>query len=83
VSACVLNQFNNHWLFSHTLQFAITMCLKCKEEVTNPLAQVSLIDNDYIIAFELFMFATNIKKEICDVLEPFLSLKEDMKKKVS
>jgi hypothetical protein len=29
------------------------------------------------------MFATNIKKEICDVLESFLSLKEDMKKKVS
>jgi hypothetical protein len=26
----------------------------CREEVTNPLAQVSLIDDDFGIAFELF-----------------------------
>jgi hypothetical protein len=30
------------------------MCLKCKEGVTNPLAQVSLIDDDFGIAFEFF-----------------------------
>ncbi len=52
-------------------------------KITNPLVQVSLLNDDSIITFELSMFATNIKKEICDVLESFLSLKEDMKKKVS
>ncbi len=35
VSACVLNQSNSNWLLFNALQFAITMCLKCKEEVTN------------------------------------------------
>jgi hypothetical protein len=49
------------------------MCLKCKEKVTNPLAQVSLIDDDSRIALELSLFATNIKKEICGVLESFHS----------
>jgi hypothetical protein len=43
------------------------MCLKCKE-VTNPPAQVNWIDDDSKIAFKLFLFPTNIKKEICDVL---------------
>jgi hypothetical protein len=48
------------------------MCLKCREEVTNPPTQVSLIDDDFEIAFEFF-FATNIKKEVCGVLESFVS----------
>jgi hypothetical protein len=47
------------------------MCLKWKEEVTNPPSQVNLIDNDYEIAFELSLFATSIK-EVCNVLESFL-----------
>jgi hypothetical protein len=51
------------------------MCLKCKEKVTNPPTQVNLIDDEYgNIAFELFLFATNIKKEVCDVLKSFFSL---------
>jgi hypothetical protein len=50
------------------------MCLKCTEEITNPHTQVSLIGDDSRIAFELSsLFAINIKKEICDVLESFLS----------
>jgi hypothetical protein len=48
------------------------MCLKCKEKVTNPLAQVNLIDDNFGIAFELILFAINIKKEVCDVLELFI-----------
>jgi hypothetical protein len=48
------------------------VCLKCKEEVINPPTQVNLIYDDYgNIAFELFLFATNIKKEVCDLLESF------------
>jgi hypothetical protein len=58
------------------------MCSKCTEEVTNPPTQVSLIGGDFRIAFELLnLFAINIKKEICDVLESFPSFKEDLKKK--
>jgi hypothetical protein len=39
-----------------------------------------LIDDDFEIAFELFLFVTNIK-EVCGVLESFLSFKEDLKRK--
>jgi hypothetical protein len=45
------------------------MCLKCREEVTNLPPQVNLIDDDFEIAFELFLFV----KEVCGVLESFLS----------
>jgi hypothetical protein len=45
------------------------MCLKCRKKITNPLAQVSLIDDDFGIGFVLFLFATNIKKEFRGVLE--------------
>jgi hypothetical protein len=39
------------------------MCLKCRE-VTNPLAQVNLIDDDSKIAFELIsLFATISRKK--------------------
>jgi hypothetical protein len=47
------------------------MCLKCKEKVTNPFAQVNLIDDDYKIVFKFFIFVINIKKVVCGVLEFF------------
>lgn len=47
------------------------MRLKWKKEVTNPPFQANLIDNVSEIAFELSLFATNIK-EVCNVLESFL-----------
>jgi len=56
------------------------MCLKCIVKFTNPHAQVNLIDDNFKIAFELFLFATNIKKEVCDVLE-FFFLFKNMKTK--
>jgi hypothetical protein len=65
------------------VQFAITMCLKCREEVTNPFAQVCLIDDDSRIDFELFLFITNIKKEICSVLDSFLHFKKIFETKKS
>ncbi len=42
-----------------------------KEEITNPPTQVNLITNDSNIVFELSLFTTNIKKEVCGVLESF------------
>jgi hypothetical protein len=44
------------------------MCLKFKEEITNPFALINLIDDDYEITFELFLFASNIGREVCGVL---------------
>jgi hypothetical protein len=49
------------------------MCLKFREEITNPSIVVSLIDDDYEIAFKLSLFASNIKGEVYCVLDFFLS----------
>jgi hypothetical protein len=45
------------------------MCLKYREEVTNPPTQVNLIDDDYGTVFELYLFV----REVYGVLEYFLS----------
>jgi hypothetical protein len=47
------------------------MCLKFKEEFTNPLAQIHLIDDGVVL--KLVLFASNMKKEIYFNLESFLS----------
>jgi hypothetical protein len=49
------------------------MCLKFKKKITNPNYLVSLIDDDFGTAFELSLFASNIRREICGVLDSFLS----------
>jgi hypothetical protein len=49
------------------------MCLKFKEKITNPYALTSLIDDDYRIAFKLSLYASNIKREVCGVLDSFFS----------
>jgi hypothetical protein len=52
------------------------MYLKFSEKATNSLLQINLIDDGYEIVLELSLFAFNIKKEVCDVLKFFLSLKK-------
>jgi hypothetical protein len=83
VITCVMNQSNNHRLLFDALQSAITMYLKLREEITNPFALVSLIDDDSLIVFKLSFFASNIRKEICGVLDSFLSLKNIYEKRKS
>jgi hypothetical protein len=41
---------------------------------------VNLIDNDFGIDFKLYLFATNIKRVVCDVLEYFFLKKKIIKK---
>jgi hypothetical protein len=43
------------------------MCLKLKEKITNTYALFYLIDDDFGITFELTLFASNIKMEVCGV----------------
>jgi hypothetical protein len=60
-------------LLFDALQPTITMCLKLKEGITDPSTLLGLIDDDFGITFELSLnFASNIKREICDVLDSFL-----------
>jgi hypothetical protein len=51
------------------------------EKITNPSTLVSLIDDDSRIAFELSLFASNIRGEVCGVLDFFLSFKRKYEKK--
>jgi hypothetical protein len=51
------------------------------EKITNPPAQISLIDDDFGITLELSLFITNLKKEICGVLDLFLFKKRRYEKK--
>ncbi len=69
----VLNQSNSHWLLSYALQSTITMYLKLGEEIRNPFALVNLIGDDCRITFELFLFTSNIRREVCSVLDYFLA----------
>jgi hypothetical protein len=56
------------------------MYLKCREEIINPFAPISLINDDFGITFELFLLASNIRREVCGVLDSFLSFKKKLKK---
>ncbi len=71
ISACVLNQFHGHWLFSSVLNVTITMNLKLKKEYGISLNLQDLIDDDYIVAHELSLFASNIRRKVCGVLDGF------------
>jgi hypothetical protein len=56
------------------------MCLKLRKKITNPFALFSLINDDYEITFELSLFASNIRREVCDVLDfyfYFLNMKKE------
>ncbi len=79
--ACVLNQFKSHWLLSNALQSTTIMHLKFKEKIINPSTLVSLINDDFEITFELSLFTSNIKREVCVVLDSFLSYFKKIEKK--
>jgi hypothetical protein len=48
------------------------MCLKFKEEFTNPSVQIHLIDDESRVVLKLVLFESNIKKEIYINLKSFL-----------
>jgi hypothetical protein len=56
------------------------MCLKFKEEIINPFAPISLIDDDFGIAFELYLFTSNIISKVYSVLDSFISFLKSLKK---
>jgi hypothetical protein len=73
VSACVLNQSRGHWLIFNALNVTITMNLKLKEESGISFNLQDLIDDDSIVAQELSLLTFNIRREVSDVLDGFLS----------
>jgi hypothetical protein len=73
VFAHVLNQSRGHWLLSDVLHFAISMKLKFKEENEVVPSFESVMDDNSVVNDELFLLASNIKREVINVLDSFLS----------
>jgi hypothetical protein len=73
VFACVLNQSCGHWLLSDVLHFVISISLKLKEENKIVPSFESLMEDDSIIFDELSLLAYNIRREVINVLNSFLS----------
>jgi hypothetical protein len=67
VSACVMNQCRGHWLLIGALFTTITMSCKLKEELEmNPI-----LNNLVEVAIELDLLASNIKRDVYNVLDVF------------
>jgi hypothetical protein len=49
------------------------MCLKLVKEIKNPFPLVNLIGDDFKITFEFFKLISKIKREVCGVLDYFVS----------
>ncbi len=69
----VFNQSHAHWLFSDVLHSTISMNLKLREENQVLLSFESLMDDDSVVSDELSLLASNIGKEVINVLDSFLS----------
>jgi hypothetical protein len=77
VTTCVLNQSHGHWLFNHDLHSAITMNTKLMEELQNHLSFANIMDEDFGMANELTLMASNIQEEVYVVLDSFIYLNEE------
>jgi hypothetical protein len=73
VSACVFNQLRGHWFLNYVLHSAISMNLKLMEEnQVLPLFE-SLMDDDLVVSAKLSLLASNIKREVINVMDSFIS----------
>jgi len=71
VSTCVFNQLRGHWFLNYVLNSAISMNLKLMEEnQVLPLFE-SLMDDDLVVSVELSLLASNIKREVINVMDSF------------
>jgi hypothetical protein len=73
VNAFVMNQYKGSWLLIDALFLVITMNSKLKEELDH------LMEEDVVIAIELNLLISNIKREVCNVLDVFFFLRSLMK----
>jgi hypothetical protein len=71
VTSYVLNQFHGCWLLNDALHFTISMTLKIKEENEVVPSFGSLMENDANVVNELALLASNIKREVYNVLDFF------------
>jgi hypothetical protein len=68
-----LNQFRGHWLLNDALHSTISMSLKLKEELENAPSFHTPMEEDFGVALELICLASNIRIEVCEVIDIFIS----------
>ncbi len=73
VFAYVINQSHEHWLLIDTLHVIISMSLKLKEKNQVFPSFENIMDDDSIVVNELVLLASNFRREVCGVLDSFLS----------
>jgi hypothetical protein len=81
VTTHVLNQFRGHWLLSDALNSTISIILKLKIELGNAFSFQTLMEKDFSVVHELICLASNIIKEVCNVLDSLLSFLRIYEKK--
>jgi hypothetical protein len=69
----VLNQSYDHWLLTNASHFTLTMSFNLKEEVKISPSANNLMEDDSRLVIELALFASNIKKKVCVVLDYIIS----------
>jgi len=79
LSICVLNKSCGHWLLSNALHITITMTLKFKEEFEIATYLDNMMENDFNVTLELWIFACNIRKETFGIFFSFLRKYEKRK----
>ncbi len=69
----VLNQYCGHWLLNDTLHFTIYLSLKLKKKNELLPCFESVMKDEYGLVDELALLGSNIRKQVCGVLNYFLS----------
>jgi hypothetical protein len=72
VSTCILNQSKGHWLLNDALIFSISVSLKFRNEIDLATFD-NLMEKDGNVVYELSCLTSNIKKEVIQILDFFLS----------
>jgi hypothetical protein len=72
VFTCISNQFRGHWLLNDALNYATFMSPKFRDEIDYATFD-NLMEEDGNVTYELSCLASNIKKEVIQVLDYFLS----------
>ncbi len=82
VTTFVLNQYYEHWLLSNALHITIYLGLEYLKEKNELLPCFeSLMKDEYGLVDELVLLGSNIRKEVCGVLDSFLSFLHQYERK--
>jgi len=81
VIACVLNQLDGHWLLYDALNCSITLSLRMRRKIGIQPTFDRLMNDDGRITLELFLLASNIRKEVDGIHDFFFTFLRNYEKR--